>query len=102
MLRLYSSILGPLHPDKVTYYKEAIKLAKTHEVPIVLDPVGCHARVYRLSVVLDLIKTDAISLLRGNQSEIKAIYDALNTNHKVNKSLSGKGVDGNKLRIAQL
>ncbi len=52
-----------------------------------LDPVGCHAGAYRLSVVLDLIKTDAISLLRGNQSEIKAIYDALNTNHKVNNSL---------------
>ena len=41
--------------------------------PIVLDPVGCHAGAYRLSVVLDLIKTDAISLLRGNQSEVKAI-----------------------------
>ena len=27
---------------------------------------------YRLSVVLDLIKTGDISLVRGNQSEIKA------------------------------
>ena len=89
--------IGTVTPDKVTYYKEAIKLAKAHEVPIVLDPVGCHAGAYRLSVVLDLIKTGAISLLRGNQSEIKAIYDALNTNHKVNNSLSGKGVDGEQV-----
>ena len=33
----------------------------------------------------------------GNQSEIKAIYDALNTNHKVDRSLSGKGVDGEQV-----
>ena len=89
--------IGTVTPEKVNYYKEAITLAKAHEVPIVLDPVGCHAGAYRLSVVLDLIKTDAISLLRGNQSEIKAIYDALNTNHKVDSSLSGKGVDGEQV-----
>ena len=86
--------IGTLTPDKVSYYKEAIKLAKTHEVPIVLDPVGCHAGVYRLSVVLDLIKTGGIFLLRGNQSEIKAIYDALIPEDTANNSTAGKGVDG--------
>ncbi len=86
--------IGTLTPDKVSYYKEAIKLAKTHEVPIVLDPVGCHAGTYRLSVVLDLIKTGNISLLRGNQSEIKAIYDALSPEDTANNSTAGKGVDG--------
>ena len=35
--------IGTLTPDKVSYYKDAIALAKKHEVPIVLDPVGCHA-----------------------------------------------------------
>lgn len=86
--------IGTLTPDKVSYYKEAIKLAKAHEVPVVLDPVGCHAGAYRLSVVLDLIKTASISLLRGNQSEIKAIYDALNPDDTANNSTTGKGVDG--------
>ena len=86
--------IGTLTLDKVSYYKEAIKLAKTHEVPIVLDPVGCHAGAYRLSVVLDLIKTGNISLLRGNQSEIKAIYDALSPEDTANNSTAGKGVDG--------
>ena len=86
--------IGTLTPDKVSYYKEAIKLAKTHEVPVVLDPVGCHAGAYRLSVVLDLIKTGNISLLRGNQSEIKAIYDALSPDDTANNSTTGKGVDG--------
>lgn len=97
-LIVYASALliniGTLTPDKVSYYKEAIKLAKTHEVPVVLDPVGCHAGAYRLSVVLDLIKTGSISLLRGNQSEIKAIYDALSPDDTVNNSTAGKGVDG--------
>lgn len=97
-LIVYASALliniGTLTPDKVSYYKEAIKLAKTHEVPVVLDPVGCHAGAYRLSVILDLIKTGSISLLRGNQSEIKAIYDALSPDDTVNNSTAGKGVDG--------
>ena len=30
--------IGTLTPDKVSYYKDAIALAKKHEVPIVLDP----------------------------------------------------------------
>ena len=49
---------------------------------------------YRLSVVLDLIKTGEISLVRGNQSEIKAIYDALSPDDTANNSTAGKGVDG--------
>ena len=86
--------IGTLTPDKASYYKDAIALAKKHEVPIVLDPVGCHAGAYRLSVVLELIHTGVISLLRGNQSEIKAIYDALNPDNKKDDSTTGKGVDG--------
>ena len=89
--------IGTLTPDKAAYYKEAIALAKKHEVPIVLDPVGCHAGAYRLSVVLDLIKTGAISLLRGNQSEIKAIYDALSPDDKADVSTTGKGVDSGQV-----
>ena len=86
--------IGTLTPEKVGYYKKAIKLAKEYDVPIILDPVGCHAGAYRLSVVLDLIKTNAISLLRGNQSEIKAIYDALSPEDTAINSTAGKGVDG--------
>ena len=97
-LIVYASALliniGTLTPEKVCYYKEGIKLAKSYNVPVVLDPVGCHAGAYRLSVVLDLIKTGSISLLRGNQSEIKAIYDALSPEDKANNSTAGKGVDG--------
>ena len=90
--------IGTLTPEKVGYYKEAIKLAKEYDVPIILDPVGCHAGAYRLSVVLDLIKTGGISLLRGNQSEIKAIYDALSPEDKINNSTVGKGVDGAQVK----
>ncbi len=86
--------IGTLTPDKASYYKEAIQLAKVREVPVVLDPVGCHAGAYRLSVVLDLIETGNISLLRGNQSEIKAVYDALSHDDTANNSTAGKGVDG--------
>ena len=89
--------IGTVTPDKVTYYKEAITLAKAHEVPIILDPVGCHAGAYRLSVVLELIKTGAITLLRGNQSEIKAIYDALCPDDSFDSSTTGKGVDGSQV-----
>ena len=89
--------IGTLTPDKVSYYKDAIALAKKHEVPIVLDPVGCHAGAYRLSVVLDLIKTGDVSLVRGNQSEIKAIYDALSPNTQADASTTGKGVDGGQI-----
>ena len=45
--------------------------------------MGCHAgELTGLSVVLDLIKTGSILLLRGNQSEVKAVYDALSSDNK--------------------
>ena len=48
-------------------------------------------------MVLDLIKTGEISLVRGNQSEIKAIYDALSPNNQADTSTTGKGVDGGQI-----
>ncbi len=48
-------------------------------------------------MVLDLIKTGEISLVRGNQSEIKAIYDALSPNTQKDASTTGKGVDGGQI-----
>ena len=47
-LIVYASALliniGTLTPEKVGYYKEAIKLAKEYDVPIILDPVGLSCR----------------------------------------------------------
>lgn len=69
--------MGTITPLKLAYYKEAITLAHTHKVPIIVDPVGCHAGQYRLHATLELLATGNISVLRGNQSEIMALYQAI-------------------------
>ncbi|PQL21116.1 thiamine-phosphate diphosphorylase [Veillonella denticariosi JCM 15641] len=89
--------IGTVTPDKFDYYKSALRLAKQHRVPVVLDPVGCHAGAYRLSVTMDLLRTQGISLLRGNQSEIKAVYEALCDDKHASLPGSGKGVDGGQV-----
>lgn len=89
--------IGTVTPDKFEYYKSALRLAKQHRVPVVLDPVGCHAGSYRLSVALDLLDAQGISLLRGNQSEIKAVYAALHDNQHESSPGSGQGVDGGQV-----
>ncbi|WP_282002604.1 hydroxyethylthiazole kinase [Veillonella denticariosi] len=89
--------IGTVTPDTFEYYKSALCLAKQHRVPVVLDPVGCHAGAYRLSVALDLLRTQGISLLRGNQSEIKAVYEALCNDKHESLPGSGQGVDGGQV-----
>mgnify|MGYP004513397809 CR=1 FL=1 len=89
--------IGTVTPDKFDYYKSALRLAKQHRVPVVLDPVGCHAGAYRLSVTMDLLRSQGISLLRGNQSEIKAVYEALCDDKHASLPGSGKGVDGGQV-----
>lgn len=65
---------------------KAGKAANLLKKPVVLDPVGIGASDFRSETCFELLKEVSFSVIRGNSSEIKAIY-------KNTKSLGGVDVD---------
>lgn len=91
--------IGTLDAAKAQAMEIAAAAAKVRGIPVVLDPVGVMATTYRLNFALKLLKTGAISIVRGNYDECKALYDA---------KAEGRGVDsgeaedaGEPLRLAK-
>ncbi|WP_221420225.1 hydroxyethylthiazole kinase [Fulvivirga sp. M361] len=67
--------VGTLDTKWVASMKKAMKKADQLEKPIVLDPVGAGATSFRNQVINELIQTSHPTVLRGNSSEIIAVYD---------------------------
>jgi hydroxyethylthiazole kinase len=49
--------------------------ARKKGIPVILDPVGAGATAYRTKTARDLINNELPSIIRGNASEIMALYD---------------------------
>lgn len=67
--------------------KSSIKEANRMNVPVVLDPVGSGFTAFRTKAVKELLDGCHFSVIRGNLSEIKSLYE----NYE-----SSKGVDCDK------
>lgn len=75
--------LGTLNSVKIEAMYKAAEVAREHNIPIVLDPVGVMATTLRLKVARELL-SKGVSIIRGNLSECTALLE--------NKA-EGKGVD---------
>lgn len=61
--------------DKVNCYNTAPKIANELKVPIILDPVGVGASSIRKKLVHNILNSSKIAVIKGNISEIVAIYN---------------------------
>lgn len=88
--------LGTIDDDKLALMEGALKLAEEHNVYTVLDPVGCQASAYRMHAARKLMKAHHFTCIRGNQSEINALYAAcIEEEPQPNEgSEEAQGVDG--------
>ena len=76
MVRLCRALvinIGTLSTAWIDAMSVAARTAVEHDVPIVLDPVGCGATAYRTTVALGLLQAARPSVIRGNASEIRAL-----------------------------
>ena len=62
--------IGTLHPRQVEYFLEAGCCANKSGTPVVLDPVGVGATVYRNTVAERILNEVELALIRGNYGEI--------------------------------
>lgn len=65
--------LGMLNETKKEAMRASAAVAAERGKPVVLDPVGVSASPYRLSFALELLRSMAVSVIRGNASEIRTL-----------------------------
>jgi hydroxyethylthiazole kinase len=75
--------LGTLWPEQVEAMMLAGRRANQRGIPIVLDPVGAGATHFRTKSVQDLLGALQIAVIRGNASEIRALFYAEQTTRGV-------------------
>lgn len=66
--------LGTLNSRTVESIMTAGKRANELSIPVVLDPVGAGATPYRTKIAREIMNEIKIAVVRGNLSEIKALY----------------------------
>lgn len=76
--------IGTLSESWIKGMKIAIKTAGLRGIPIVIDPVGAGATIFRTKTAKDLFAITNPTVIRGNASEIMALVDT---------SIQTKGVD---------
>ncbi|MCG8566135.1 MAG: hydroxyethylthiazole kinase [Desulfobacterales bacterium] len=67
--------IGTLSKEWIAAMHTAAQTAKELKKPLVIDPVGAGATAYRTHAVKGLISAAAPGLIRGNASEIMALWD---------------------------
>lgn len=82
--------IGTLSPFWIQGMMHALRAAKFKGIPVILDPVGAGATPYRTETAHSILNRYAVTLIRGNASEIaslsggqvtmKGIDSLLNTN----------------------
>ena len=77
--------IGTIDYKKTIAMERAAAAAKKKGIPVVLDPVGAMSSAMRLNFALKLLQSGAITIVRGNYDECKALVD---------EKAAGRGVDG--------
>ena len=80
--------IGTLNKRTINSMLKAGKKANELNHPVILDPVGAGASALRTETALNLLKNVKFAVIRGNISEIKAIYKGSNTTKGVDADAS--------------
>jgi hydroxyethylthiazole kinase len=65
--------IGTLEEDWIRAMILAKKRARLKGIPVILDPVGAGATIYRNHCVVELLSSDRPNIIRGNASEIMSV-----------------------------
>ncbi|MDD5344058.1 MAG: hydroxyethylthiazole kinase [Smithella sp.] len=67
--------IGTLSEHWIYSMFKAVSQARKKGIPVILDPVGAGATTYRTKTARELINRESPTIIRGNASEIVALYD---------------------------
>ncbi|WP_131782902.1 hydroxyethylthiazole kinase [Legionella gresilensis] len=80
--------IGTLNDEFITLCDRACLVANELGKPIILDPVGAGASLYRTETCLHLLKHYHFSVIRGNASEVGALCNFNHTTKGVDTSIT--------------
>ncbi len=89
--------IGTLNPSLIESMLIAGAAANTHNIPVILDPVGAGATRYRTESAHRLLDELDISILKGNAGEVGVIAGA----QGVVRGVDSGGVKGDPVEIAR-
>ena len=89
--------LGTLSKSRQEAMKKAGRRANQKNLPVVLDPVGVGASMFRQEAARQLLREVRFTAIRGNLSEMKIIASLLLEDAEVNGEIhNGHGVDAGR------
>ena len=89
--------IGTLNPSLIESMLIAGAAANTHNIPVILDPVGVGATRYRTESAHRLLDELDISILKGNAGEIGVLAGA----EGAVKGVDSEGLKGDPVKIAR-
>jgi hydroxyethylthiazole kinase len=89
--------IGTLSERWIYSMFKAIRAAKMKGIPVIFDPVGVGATSYRTWTARELMNEEAPTIIRGNASEIMALYD----DKTKTKGVDSAALSDNAITIAQ-
>lgn len=93
---------GILNPDKLSAMLKSGKTANQLKRPVLLDPVGAGASKWRTQAIQELLKEIHFDAVRGNLSEIKALFCQGTHSHGVDADNADCITKENFLEMAKL
>lgn len=95
--------LGNITDARIKSIKISSKTAKENSIPVTLDLVGVACSDLRRKIAYELLSYSTPTLIKGNYSEINAIYDSLYTSGGVDaeNSLSTEYISNISVKLAQ-
>ena len=89
--------IGTLNPALIESMLIAGAAANTHNIPVILDPVGAGATRYRTESAHRLLDELDISILKGNAGEVGVLAGA----QGIVRGVDSEGLTGNPIEIAR-
>jgi hydroxyethylthiazole kinase len=89
--------IGTLSERWIYSMFKAAAQAKKNGTPVILDPVGVGATSYRTKTARELVANNSPAIIRGNASEIMALYD----DKKKTKGVDSADLSDNAIAAAQ-
>jgi len=93
--------IGTLNGEWVEAMALAMKAAKSKGIPIVFDPVGAGATIFRTRTCLSLIEQATPTVIRGNASEIMALAGSSVQTKGVDSSVAETDAEGAAFALAK-
>ncbi|KUG22986.1 hydroxyethylthiazole kinase [hydrocarbon metagenome] len=94
--------IGTLSEHWIYSMFKAVNQARKKGIPVILDPVGAGATAYRTKTARELIGDEPPTIIRGNASEIAALYDDKSRTRGVDSASSSEAAIEIARRLSEM